>query len=126
MAKIFIDLDEGLINDIREYCELNSLDVHEFIGELLKRAFTIEKYGDAPPFFKRNENKLIETVVVPAKEENTRETVKDKSPAEEKETTETVVLSKIDGGLPEKAEESKVQKKTNPRKEQAKKKIEYL
>lgn len=46
-----MELDKKLHDEIKEYCKLNNLKMIQFINDLLKKAFLIEKYGDAP--FKR-------------------------------------------------------------------------
>lgn len=43
-----IELDKKLHKDIKEYCQLNGLVMKDFVNKLLKKAFTIEKYGDKP------------------------------------------------------------------------------
>ena len=43
-----IEIDKRLHQDIREYCKLNGLVMKDFVNKLLKKAFTIEKYGDKP------------------------------------------------------------------------------
>ena len=41
-------IENSLFNDIQEYCNVNSLDVKEFINSLLRRSFVIERYGERP------------------------------------------------------------------------------
>lgn len=43
-------IDKTLYQEIKEYCKLNNLKVKDFINTLLRKAFTIEKYGEKPPF----------------------------------------------------------------------------
>ncbi len=43
-----IEIDKRLHQDIKEYCKLNGLVMKDFVNKLLKKAFTIEKYGDKP------------------------------------------------------------------------------
>lgn len=43
-----MEIDKKLYGDIKEYCKLNNLKVNTFINNLLRRAFNIEKYGEAP------------------------------------------------------------------------------
>lgn len=57
-----ISVSENLYKDLKEYCELNSLKLNEFVESILKDAFMVEKYGDAP-FFKQT------TVMEPATEQ---------------------------------------------------------
>lgn len=48
MAKKSISIDEKLYSDIKEYCELNGLKITEFVESLLRKTFTLEKFGDVP------------------------------------------------------------------------------
>lgn len=43
-----IELDKKLHKEIKEYCQLNGLVMKDFVNKLLKKAFTVEKYGDKP------------------------------------------------------------------------------
>ena len=43
-----VEIDTKLYNDIKLYCKVNNLKIKDFINKLLKRAFTIEKYGEKP------------------------------------------------------------------------------
>lgn len=58
MFKLPLQLEE----EIRQYCLVNNIDnIEEFIISLLKRGFTIEKYGITPTLKnKDNTNKPIE------------------------------------------------------------------
>lgn len=40
--------DNKLYDQIVEYCKLNSLKVSDFITEMVRKQFMIEKYGDTP------------------------------------------------------------------------------
>ena len=48
-----VNIEDKLYEDIREYCRLNKLTISVFVNDLLKRNFMVEKYDDAPPFFKK-------------------------------------------------------------------------
>lgn len=70
-----VNVDDKLYQEIREYCRLNKLTISVFVNDLLKKGFLVEKYDDAPPFFKKKEPE-IETVQVDLKkikEEKTQE-----------------------------------------------------
>lgn len=42
-------LNDELFHEINEYCRLNGIsDVNKFIELLVRRAFTVEKYGTIP------------------------------------------------------------------------------
>lgn len=43
-----VEIDTKLYNDIKLYCKTNNLIIKDFINKLLKKAFTIEKYGETP------------------------------------------------------------------------------
>lgn len=60
-----IELDKKLHKDIKEYCQLNGLVMKDFVNKLLKKAFTIEKYGDKPfaePKMSKLEEEAIEKI----------------------------------------------------------------
>lgn len=59
-----VNINEDLYKDIRKYCKLNKLTVSVFINDLLKKGFMVEKYDDAPPFFKKKQEEKIESVIV--------------------------------------------------------------
>lgn len=43
-----VEIENKLYSEIKEYCKLNGLVIKDFINKILKKAFTIEKYGDKP------------------------------------------------------------------------------
>lgn len=60
-----IEISEKLFKDIEKYCELNELKVNEYIEDLLKKSFTVEKYGDRPVIsktHKKNGEPINETI----------------------------------------------------------------
>ena len=59
-----VNINEDLYKDIREYCKLNKMTVSVFINDLLKKGFMVEKYDDAPPFFKKKLEEKVEAVIV--------------------------------------------------------------
>ena len=48
-----VEIEQKLYNDIKQYCKLNGLVIKDFVNKLLKKAFTVEKYGEKP--FSANE-----------------------------------------------------------------------
>lgn len=62
-----MDINNKLLLDIESYCKINELNTEEFVNDLLKRAFMIEKYGEKPPFMVKSENtpKKVEIQTVP-------------------------------------------------------------
>ena len=48
MVKKSISIDEKLYSEIKEYCKLNGLKLNEFVESLLRKTFTLEKFGDVP------------------------------------------------------------------------------
>ena len=47
MAKT-IAINEGLYNEILEYCKLNKITIKDFSEKALKNSLMLEKYGDIP------------------------------------------------------------------------------
>lgn len=43
-----IDIDNKLHKQIKDYCGANDLKINDFVNELLKKAFNIERYGLSP------------------------------------------------------------------------------
>lgn len=56
-------LRSELLRDITEYCELNGIEVDEYVNQKLKSALMIDKYGTSP--FERNSNVKLEKNEVP-------------------------------------------------------------
>ncbi len=48
-----VTIKDELYAGIKEYCGLNNLKIGEYCNSLLEKAFLVDKYGDAPPFFKK-------------------------------------------------------------------------
>ena len=48
MAKHSIQISNELYSEIFEYCKINGLKVSNFITEMVRKQFMIEKYGDTP------------------------------------------------------------------------------
>lgn len=59
-----VNIEDKLYDDIRAYCRLNKLTISTFINDLLKKTFMVEKYNDAPPFFKKKEYEEIKSVII--------------------------------------------------------------
>lgn len=53
-----VNIDDKLYEEIREYCRLNKLTISVFVNDLLKKNFMVEKYDEAPPFFKKKESDI--------------------------------------------------------------------
>lgn len=43
-----ITINDKLYKQIKDYCLINELDIVEYVNELLKKEFMIDKYGDKP------------------------------------------------------------------------------
>lgn len=41
-------IDKKLEEDIKQYCKLNKLNVKEYVTEILRKAFLVDKYGESP------------------------------------------------------------------------------
>lgn len=51
-----LNLDKKLVDEITQYCKLNEItDIDKFTNDLLKKAFTAEKFGAAPVIVKNVE-----------------------------------------------------------------------
>lgn len=59
-----VEIEQKLYNDIKQYCKLNGLVIKDFVNKLLKKAFTVEKYGEKP--FSANE--VVSTPYIPTLE----------------------------------------------------------
>lgn len=71
-----VNIDDKLYEEIREYCRLNKLTISVFVNDLLKKNFMVEKYDEAPPFFKKKEPE-IESIPV-----DIRKIAEEKTPQE--------------------------------------------
>lgn len=70
-------INEKLLKEITEYCNINNIkDIKSKINELLRIGFNIEKYGDSP-FYERptriEETKEIRKEEVEKRENNVKE-----------------------------------------------------
>lgn len=79
-----INIDDKLYEAIELYCKENNLVPREYINSLLEKEFTIDKYGNAPPFFKKNEVIPVPEVVQPV----ITQTVKLEEPEKKEEIVE--------------------------------------
>lgn len=68
-------IDAKLLREIKGYCELNGLNVEEYVNYLLKKAFMIEKYGDKPSIFTARTTQTSENDDKTKKEEAKVETI---------------------------------------------------
>ena len=59
-----VNIEDKLYQDIKEYCKLNKLTIIVFVNDLLKKNFMVEKYDDAPPFFKKKKVEAAEPATV--------------------------------------------------------------
>lgn len=118
-----VNIEDKLYQDIKEYCKLNKLTISVFVNDLLKKTFMIEKYDDAPPFFKKKEPE-IETVRTDLKK-----VLKEKTPEEFKQEylAEPEPIKKKDYVKPEVISmEIKKDEQALTEKEKARQRIQYL
>ena len=54
-------INQELLEEFKEFCKLNDLDVEETVNKAIKSGFTILKYG-ATPISAKNEQKTVEVV----------------------------------------------------------------
>ena len=59
-----VEIDKKLYQEIKDYCKLNNLVIKDFVNKLLRKALTVEKYGDKPFSYKN------ETIVDNKKKQN--------------------------------------------------------
>ena len=112
-----VSIGERLYKEIKDYCELNSLKLNEFVEGLLKKSFTIEKYGEAPfvvagankehsvVFEKSEKEREFEEAFEEIVEKITKESLPEPKPEEIKEKTEEILKEEP------KEEEVKVEQK---------------
>ena len=118
-----VNIEDKLYEEIREYCRLNKLTISVFVNDLLKKNFMVEKYDDAPPFFKKKEPD-VESIPVDVKkivEEKTPEEFKQEylaepEPVKKKEYVKPEVISV----------ETKKDEKALTEREKARKRVQYL
>ena len=104
-----VNIEEKLYQDIKEYCRLNKLTISVFVNDLLKKNFMVEKYDDAPPFFKKVKEAMTD-------EEFKKAYLQDPEPIKKEEYVKPEVLS---------VEEKPKKEELTP-KEKARQRIQYL
>lgn len=93
-----IDIDKKLSDDITAYCKINNLNKIDFINKLLKSAFTVEKYGEKPPFIAKPAIKKVEPQPIIVKDEVKTEPI----------AKEQVTLHRIDENEEKKQEKNSI------------------
>lgn len=66
--KIKVNIKDKTYSDIVDYCEYNSLNIDDFIAEMIAKGFAIERFGDVP-FTKYETEPKKEEVIKPVVEE---------------------------------------------------------
>lgn len=66
-----VNIEDKLYLDIKEYCRLNKLTISVFVNDLLRKCFMVEKYDDAPPFFKKKNESSEVSATTPSTEKVT-------------------------------------------------------
>lgn len=84
---MYVEISDKLFNDICSYCELNGIKVGELVEDLLRKAFTIEKYGERP---------VIKPNKPPKQEEKVVTVFDDGTPAETINVSEKVLVSHVE------------------------------
>ena len=72
-----LSINDKLYKEIVSYCELNGLDTVQFINDLLKKSFMIEKYGEKPGVQITKTTPITTEVVVKQEEVITKENEKE-------------------------------------------------
>ena len=92
-------ISDSLYQDIKEYCQLNNIKTNEFINNMLREGFMIEKYGTSPfdNFRKKIEDDTVEIKSVSVSNTN-NQIPKDLVPEIEMEvpTGQLIYAEKID------------------------------
>ena len=96
-----IEIKDKLYKDIESYCTLNELDINQYVNNLLKKSFMLDKYGERPPISNTVNSDEIIPIDRPME-------APDKTNLEEIKKQETVVVV-----LKEKDEEKPVAKPTD-------------
>ena len=121
-----VKIEDKLYQEIKEYCKINGLTINKFVNEIVRKGFLVEKYDDAPPFFKKKQSKeefekesanVLESIKVAIKktpEEFRQEYLNDPEPIKKEPYVKPEVIS-----VEEKPKE------LTP-KEKAKQRIQYL
>ena len=93
-----VGIGKKLYDSIKEYCDLNHLQVKEYVNTLLNKAFMEDKYGTAPPVITKKPKVQVEEVAEEVEK-----------PKEEKKIVEIVVEEEKVVEKPKKKEEKKEQ-----------------
>ena len=99
-----VEIDKKLYQEIKDYCKLNDLVIKDFVNKLLRKALTVEKYGDKPFSYENGtivDNKKKQNGMIP---EVTPEAIWAPYVPEEVVTT-LVDLEPLNVELPEKIKE---------------------
>ena len=99
-----VEIDKKLYQEIKDYCKLNDLVIKDFVNKLLRKALTVEKYGDKPFSYENGtivDNKKKQNGIIP---EVTPEAIWVPYVPEEVVTT-LVDLEPLNVELPEKVKE---------------------
>lgn len=112
-----VNIEDKLYNEIKEYCALNGLKIGQFINDMLRNKFMVEKYDDAPPFFKKKEATSEKDVVI------VQEIVPvEKSPKKEEAVEEEPVKENVEEVQPA----TEPEEKPISKKEAARKRVQFL
>lgn len=91
-----VEIKDKLYKDIVGYCELNNLDVTDYVNDLLKKQFVVEKYGERPAIFeqtkKTEQTKVINEPINEPISEPINEPIKQDETVEIPFTLEPVVV----------------------------------
>ena len=63
-----VEIDKKLYQEIKDYCKLNDLVIKDFVNKLLRKALTVEKYGDKPFSYENGtivDNKKKQNGIIP-------------------------------------------------------------
>lgn len=87
-----VKIDEKLYSNIFEYCKINGLEIEEYVNNLLKKNFMIDKYGERPSYSQQVivSNEPVKNIEEVIEENNIQTSEKNSVCATEEKVIETI------------------------------------
>ena len=122
-----VNIEDKLYEDLREYCRLNKLTISVFVNDLLRKSFMVEKYDEAPPFFKKKkESEIVSIPVEPVPEKEWEEQYQQNPPSVTVIDQETMDPVEIEmEPIKVEVKQEKKEEELSP-KEKARRRVQYL
>lgn len=96
-------INTRLLGDIVQYCAMNNLDIEQFINDVLRKGFMVEKYGERPGVLneiqpKRTKEHQSTEVVVEEKQqvETTKENHNDDTDTPTNEASKNNIVNPVE------------------------------